>query len=542
MGTLHFGLESLAVRGTSLFLVGWVFDEKQEVVDLTLELAPEGKPRSAIAAAYGVSRTDIGATFRHVPHARSSGFNVYGAWRNEAPLDFTLVGRLSDGTTFRIVVPKELGVAVRSSTERRGSAIRNALVLGKRAWRLLRHGQVSVLVSKARRYLRGRPDVRVRTVQDVLPLLGGLDLSEVVLVIDHDLGGGANLHRERLIAGYLAAGAVVLMASYHVTSLQYLLDIRASGVAKRVAIPGWQIVLDLAKSIGFRKIVYNTGVSFPQPEQIPELLAQLKREGQAWLDILINDYFPVCPSHFLLNERGTFCGIPAVDVCRACLAANEEGFVTLYTLRDISLWRRLWGEALGLADRITVFSESSLRLLERAYPALDLSRAVVEPHAVDHLGLETVTPSYTTRLRIGVVGNIGYHKGARVIRDLAREIVRRGLDTRICIIGTIDTGCEPSVVSETGGYEHCRLPDLVRQTGANVFLFPSICPETFSFVVQELLVMQLPVACFDIGAPAERVREYERGLLLDSSEPSDILQSLIEFHQRLYLSTDHDGP
>lgn len=542
MSTLHYELESLAVRGTSLFLIGWLFDELHEVVELVLELeSDDGALKHSIAAAYGIPRPDLGAAFPHVRHALNSGFNVYGGWREDVPLELSLVGRLADGSSFRIAVPRELGVAVRSGTASRGSVIRQRLLLAKRAWRLLRHGQLSVLVEKAQRYLRGRPDAQVHTAQDVVRLLGDGGLSDVVLVIDHDLGGGANQHRERLTAGYLADGAAVLMASYHVTSLDYVLDIRTPRLAMRLAIPGWQMVLDLAEAIGFRKVIYNTGVSFPHPEQIPELLVQLKSRGDPWVNILINDYFPICPSHFLLNAQGVFCGIPAIDVCHACLAANQEGFATLYTLRDISIWRRLWGEALAQADQITAFSESSLKLLARAYPGLDLSRAVVEPHAIDHLGFEVVTPSYTERLRIGVVGNIGYHKGANVVRDLAREIARRGLDTRICVIGRVDTACDPSVVSETGGYDHSELPRLVEKTGANVFLFPSICPETFSFVVQELLEMQLPIACFDMGAPAERVRAYSRGLLLNSSEPSEILQALVEFHERLYLSTDHDS-
>ena len=55
------------------------------------------------------------------------------------------------------------------------------------------------------------------------------------------------------------------------------------------------------------------------------------------------------------------------------------------------------------------------------------------------------------------------------------------------------------------------MPDIVEREGINVAFFSSLCPETFSFVTQELMMMELPIVCFDLGAPAERLRQYDRG-------------------------------
>jgi glycosyltransferase involved in cell wall biosynthesis len=106
---------------------------------------------------------------------------------------------------------------------------------------------------------------------------------------------------------------------------------------------------------------------------------------------------------------------------------------------------------------------------------------------------------------------------------------------KIVVIGTIEVTCDPQVVTQTGAYKHDELRGLIEKSGANVFLFPSICPETFSYVVQELVTMLLPVASFNLGAPAERLATYSNGIVMDSMNPSAVLDDLISFHRKIYL-------
>lgn len=188
-----------------------------------------------------------------------------------------------------------------------------------------------------------------------------------------------------------------------------------------------------------------------------------------------------------------------------------------------------------MADRIIAFSNSSLQLLSRAYPKLDLAHAEILPHKVAPLRSEPLLPSQVTALRIGVVGHIGYHKGAKIVQDLAREIARRDAKIQIVVFGTLDANCPERVVTVTGPYKQAQLPVLISDHGVNTFLFPSICPETFSYVVQELMELHCPVACFDLGAPAERLRNYSKGLILREQGGSAVLDALIEFHRKIYL-------
>jgi glycosyltransferase involved in cell wall biosynthesis len=142
-------------------------------------------------------------------------------------------------------------------------------------------------------------------------------------------------------------------------------------------------------------------------------------------------------------------------------------------------------------------------------------------------------------LVIGIVGQIGLHKGAEVVRDLAAEIRRQNGTERIAVIGTLETNADKSIVRETGPYRHDNLAEEIRRSGANLMFLPSIWPETFSYVAQEMMELGLPIVCLDLGAPAERIRTYSKGFILSSRHPVKLLQELRMFSQSLYSSASH---
>jgi glycosyltransferase involved in cell wall biosynthesis len=79
------------------------------------------------------------------------------------------------------------------------------------------------------------------------------------------------------------------------------------------------------------------------------------------------------------------------------------------------------------------------------------------------------------------------------------------------------------------------LPGLFDKFKPTVFLFPSICPETFSYVVQELMHFGFPIVAFNIGAPAERLKRYKNATLIKHpSSSKNILNKLINLHKSIY--------
>jgi hypothetical protein len=144
-------------------------------------------------------------------------------------------------------------------------------------------------------------------------------------------------------------------------------------------------------------------------------------------------------------------------------------------------------------------------------------------------------------VHIGILGHITYLKGARVVAALVREVERRALDVRVTVFGTLDEPITAPCLTVLGDYRRDALPQLIRDSGANLFFFPSIWPETFSMVVQELMLMRLPIAAFRLGAPAERLATYGPASLIDADavdDPGRTLDALLAFHAGARATTD----
>ncbi len=541
MSELFWSVDSLVIKGNVLFGFGWIFHIHQEIVTLRFKITPDtGHEPEYIYADLGKSREDV-EKLHSTPCAANSGYVVFGALLHSIPCPrVTLECALGNGDTLELCVPNSKIISFSEDTPENDKQLmlRQTSTLVLRSIQLIFSGNFMSLFEKVKRYLSGRPKSVFQQPDELVSLLQQHKSSGLSLILDHDLGGGANQYRDRLVDSLIEEDHGVIILTYHVTTLSYMVILRNKKLHQRFAIPNVFFLLEACLHLSINNIIYNTAVSFVKPQEIPQLLIQIKILTHARLSILLHDFYLVCPSHFLLNHHGKYCHIPDSQVCNQCLPKNRYGFATLFTEKDIAKWRAIWGSVLTIADEIVTFSNSSAKLLAKAYPQIESSQIVVKPHQVKYIPATAITIGQTSSLRIGVVGQIGFHKGAAFIQQLSREIVRRGMNIAIVVIGSIELSCESSIVQQTGSYQHDDLPKLIGSSGANIMLFPSIWPETFSYVVQELMHMNLPVASFNFGAPAERIATYSKGLVLTTMDAARVLDELILFHRKIYL--DHN--
>ncbi len=95
----------------------------------------------------------------------------------------------------------------------------------------------------------------------------------------------------------------------------------------------------------------------------------------------------------------------------------------------------------------------------------------------------------------------------------------KGLPVRIVVIGEISSYPARNKNDKFivhGPYLHEELAEIAEKYDVSTILIPSICPETFSFTTSEALLLGYPVICFDIGAPAERIKKYNSGIVIDN--------------------------
>ena len=511
---MKFNIDSLVLQNNRVFAYGWMFDADAKVCQARLRVSLVDGTEVSLPVFHGKERPDVAEAFPGDKYSLFSGWMIYAAWAGAAATATALVGRLENGSEFECLMP--LNTSADSATAQpvadsigRLQHVRNGGATGQ--------------------FSTEGAEVKSFAVDIIRSLLVAAQQDRCVLVIDHAMGGGANQFRRQWIAQRLRTRPFVLVLTFEIATLRYALEILTTHGSHRHLLGFDEPVTTLAESGLVDEVLYNDAVSFPRPEDLPNWLVAFKRVPGTILTLAVHDYLPVCPSQFLLNDSGRFCRIPPIEECLRCLPVNENEFASLFTSRHMPQWRKQWGAALAVADQILCFSPSSKALLVRAYPALDQSRITIEPHSIAAFDRKPVI-NLDAPLHIGVVGAIGIHKGASVIQGLAAEIARRAAPVRITIIGSIDLVCDPGVVKTTGAYKRADLPSMIESTGANLFVLPSICPETFSYVTQELMALDVPLVSFDFGAPAERLATYRFGRVLPRVTSVELLDGLIQFH------------
>lgn len=538
---MAWSLDRLLIRDGIVLCHGWILGNTEGPHALHIRIAekpgahgPGVQRTDVVVATLHQARPDVVHAYPRHPGAARSGFIALGRWSqfsHSASRQVELVVQWPDGSRDTLDVSSAVATLNGSTGQRWLPRLRWLQGWAARAWQIGRRDGWKALFRKIQHHWARRTLRRLHAGGSSLP--EAMRQRPVALIIDHDLGGGANQFRHRLVDELVAQDWGAVIYTFDVGSLQPALLCIHAGGQTWIPVRGWPDALRQLAQVHLGRIVYNTAASLPDALEVAWGLIELKQRGSTPVTVYLHDYFLVCPSQFLLNESGQCCGVPAVARCQSCLPINSQGFSSLYPGRQIEEWRSAWGDVLLVADEIVAFSRASVALLKRAYPAVDDRKIQIKPHRIDYLPSRLPLLPESEPWTIGVVGQIGYHKGAQVVQALAKAIRRRALSLRIVVIGVVEAPCDPAVVSETGPYRHEELSDLLERHRVGIVLFPSIWPETFSYVVQEMILMGVPVAAFDWGAPAERLSAYSKGLLLRRVCADYILDELQAFRQHL---------
>jgi len=306
-------------------------------------------------------------------------------------------------------------------------------------------------------------------------------------------------------------------------------------------------ILTIIDKLSCRDVVINELVSYPDLAGFLDFLVKTKQDRpDMQYTYITHDYYSICPSFHLLDHTGKYCGIPAnLAECDACLSRNslaQDGLTAFsYGAESgrMAAWREKFRSLLEVCDRITCFSNSSRELLLRAYPGLKTPLEVT-PHEVGWMRKVSINKT-SDRLNIAVIGYLTMVKGAAQVVELARYLEEKDINAAIHIFGPViepyNTQMEtlPKVIRHFA-YNKSELPDLMEQHEIDLVFIASVVPETFSYTTQEAIEMGLPVAVFDLGAPAERVRQYPAGLIM-AENALDYVFTAIQKH----LSTMKSG-
>lgn len=235
-----------------------------------------------------------------------------------------------------------------------------------------------------------------------------------------------------------------------------------------------------------------------------------------------HDFYTVCPTVKLLDERNVFCGGDCTATPGECAEPlwHDPEFPALKR-RGVYVWRASMANMLAACDAFVTTSDSARALIDRHFPEIDDERFVVIPHGRDLAMLDLSRPvaGGGEPIRILAPGNLDVPKGARIIEKIA-ELDRAGR-FEFHVLGNSDLRPRRNLIVH-GRYERDQLQAKVEAIAPHIGIVFSIWPETFCHTLTEMWACGLPVAGFDLGAVGSRIREHGGGWLLDEQAPEAV--------------------
>lgn len=282
-------------------------------------------------------------------------------------------------------------------------------------------------------------------------------------------------------------------------------------------------LLLLLQKLNIAKIVINNLASYKNPLVMLKQASFLKQKTKAVVSFRTHDLQCICPNICMINNNKKYCAVKDLKGCKKCFAEfNGTCAIPVADIDNYQFEYKRFFET--VADEIQVFSHSTQNIIERHFPQVK-GKITYIPHAVKPLRAVTI-PKHQ-QINIAVLGAIGINKGAEIIED-ADNLIKKYPSVTITIIGEI--ACKHlKNIRIYGKYERDKLPQIMEKLQIDMVLIPSIWPETFSYTTSEAMDMELPLACFNLGAQAEKVKHYKKGVIISKMSANAVLEEILQY-------------
>ena len=242
------------------------------------------------------------------------------------------------------------------------------------------------------------------------------------------------------------------------------------------------------------------------------------------------DLAVICPRGDRLRFDRVFCTDPLSEApCLTCVQ-REPWQADREVQAELALRQEMVEQGLHLADRLVVPSQAQKEFLARLLD-VGVDRLEVLPHGTLHdlQGTPSLAgPPRRRPLRVGHWGHLMWQKGPHLLLEAVRKLSDPGA-VEVHLIGEAgdptyreDLAALARDISVT--FHGPFAPKDLEGLDLDVAVFPSLCHESHSFVLDEAFQLGLPVIVSDRGAPAERVGAA--GLVFVAGEVDDLAAKL----------------
>lgn len=249
----------------------------------------------------------------------------------------------------------------------------------------------------------------------------------------------------------------------------------------------------------------------------------------------LHDMWTSCPRIFRIREE-SFCGAElSAKNCTSCVPRfpwmDDES-----TASQISQFKSDFSNELRLADRIIVPSKAHGDVLQ-SLGDVPSDRVKVLPHGTivsDSLSRDSsaAVPTRSGPIRLGIWGHLFHMKGAHLVLE-ALQKVEDPAAFHLDVWGEVVEPHYQARLDELSDglditWHGAFVPKDVAKHTLDLAIIPSLCSESFSFVLDEAFKMGVPAVVSNRGALAERIGEAGTTFEAESSASlAEVLNRLV---------------
>lgn len=234
-------------------------------------------------------------------------------------------------------------------------------------------------------------------------------------------------------------------------------------------------------------------------------IADVVSEKKIYCMITLHDFCSLCPTINMLYKMEKYCGNLKEKNCGECLKYKNG-----INNNIIPRWREVWNDFLSKMDKVIVPSKSTKDIINSVYKNIKID---VIPHGIKEIDRSYV-PKIENKLNVAFVGVVSIHKGGKILTELVKKKTSK---IKYHLFGKTEFSTlvkNKSNYVNHGPYDREKLSELLQDSKINLACLFSIWPETYSYTLTECLQNNIPVLTFDIGAIAERIKEYNLGYVI----------------------------
>lgn len=349
-----------------------------------------------------------------------------------------------------------------------------------------------------------------------------------VLHVSHEAGGGVQQHLDELSQSLETDVCCLFLTPRRGTSAVTLRMGSFPGADELL----FQMPQEHNLLVSFLKGCGVNLVHFHHTLGLNPALVQLPVALEADYVLTVHDYYWLCGNPTLTNEQGVYPGAYSDDL------SNPD-----FPLPDgvgVAQWREHLRGFIEGAKTVVFPSAYTLANYQQHY---QLSNAVVAGHVELQRNIDKPVSSVPQKLRynVGVIGALGKEKGADLLEQIAAAAAEINAPINLRLIGFAYR--ELDGVLATGRYNSSDLPSLIFENDIDVVLFPSQCPETYSYTLSYALEAGLPIIAPNIGAFPERLSGRENTLVYEYGiQPATLIAQISAFAKKLAAGESYAAP